>query len=119
MAQRIETDRRSSGGLENLLDVAANFIFVIGVILAAAVLVWQRLFGIVPAVVILINSAIGWLLLRSIAEIIRIQKKMARLPYTGMISGGDQIVVYKCSDCGAMLHSESWCDSCGTSIDAE
>ncbi|QEG21491.1 hypothetical protein [Mariniblastus fucicola] len=119
MARKIESERRNAGGLEGLLDSAAIVLLAVGIIGTVASLVWLKLYGILPALSILINTILVWLLLRSIAEIIRLLKKQAGLPYAGDISYPDATVAYTCSECGAMLHSESRCDSCGANIETD
>ena len=119
MAKRIERERRAAGGLEGTLDFAAIAILVIGIIGAVVTLVLLRFAGVLPAFGILINAALIWLLLRSVAEIIRLLKLQADLPFGGKISNADQTIVYTCSDCGALLHSETRCDYCGASIESD
>lgn len=119
MARKIEAEQQVSGGLESTLDLAAVVMVGLGFLFAMAFILLLKFAGVVPAMGALIASFLVWLLLRSLAEIIRILKKSAGLPYGGRISAARQTRVFTCSECGAMLHSESRCDSCGEKITAE
>lgn len=58
-----------------------------------------------------------WVLLRCIAEGLRLLKKIAGANYQGQITGPRMETVLSCSNCGQMLHSESCCDACGATIE--
>ena len=59
------------------------------------------------------------LLLRCFAEHLRLQKKIAGLPFTGRTSGPTEEIVWSCSQCGHVLHSDTCCDACGAHITQE
>lgn len=64
-----------------------------------------------------IGAAVTWVVLRGLAEIIRLLKKISGLQYSGEISGAESShQYYACSNCGHMLHSETTCDTCGAKI---
>ena len=119
MARRIELERRSTGGLEASLDFAAVALLVAGITVAGVFLIWWRFDGVLPATGLLVNAALSWLLLRSVAEIIRLLKHQNGLPYSGKISAAGESSLYFCSDCDALLHSETRCDSCGATIETD
>jgi hypothetical protein len=119
MARKIETERRSAGGLEATLEAAAIFVFSIGCVSAITMVCIFQLGGLAASIGILFNSFIGYLLLRSIGEIIRLLKKSVDLPFSGQISQGKQYSVFSCSECNSILHSGLRCDSCGAEIDAD
>ena len=62
---------------------------------------------------------INWLLLRCLAENIRLLKKIAGLEYEGSITGPNEETIWSCGNCGQMLHSDNRCDSCGAQIEPE
>ena len=82
------------GGLEGTLDGAALAFFVLGCLAAIAAAPTFKFAGLFVAVGIFACSEQVWLLLRALAELIRIQKKTAGLPYGGKISEAQEQVAY-------------------------
>lgn len=119
MARKIETEQRSAGGLEASLDAASIFVFFIGFVSAIAFVGIFHLGGLVASIGILFISFVAYLLFRSLAEIIRLLKKSAGIPFSGKISQGTLYSVFSCSECNAILHSGLRCDSCGAKIDTD
>jgi predicted RNA-binding Zn-ribbon protein involved in translation (DUF1610 family) len=105
------------GGLEGILDSSGFVVFLIGLLAGIWVLVIAGSTGILLAVTIWTVAFVVRLVLRALAECIRLQKKGVGLPYGGKISKAQETVIYTCSECGAMLHTDSRCESCGRPID--
>ena len=105
-----------SNGLESTLDLAAKALLWLGIIFAGAWLLYFRTSGIVPACIVFFGGFLTWLIFRALAELLRIQKMIAGIEYSGEISSGAEVIVDSCSLCGMMLHSEARCDSCGAQI---
>ena len=105
------------GGLEGKLDIAAWGLLVLGSA-AGFVVLQDRERGFVNTVSIVIEAIIAWLLFRSLAEIIRLLKHQARLPYGGRVSKATEHVeeVWECTACGAPLYDPGICDRCGRQI---
>lgn len=119
-ATRVEKRRLGAGwALESLLDWVAAAIQVLAMIVAAVILVRWRVFpewyGLI-APLVLFSGFIGWALFRCLAEHLRLQKKIAGLPYVGRITGPREEVVWGCSQCGHVLHSNLQCEVCGAQI---
>ena len=104
---------RYQGGLESKLDAAAWIQLVLGLLFAIGLLVFTGGKGIVAVMLVALNSWLAWLVLRAVAEIIRLQKKAAGIPYGGRISEATAVVIEKCSACGAVLYNEERCERCG------
>ena len=117
MARKIETERRTAGGLEDTLDFAAGALLIVGLICAGVTVVWMKFYGVLSAYVIIVSAVLSWFLLKASAEIIRLLKKLNGLPFGGKISQPNQSSVYICSECNAILHSETKCESCGATIE--
>jgi hypothetical protein len=116
-AQRIEKRRLlRAGGLESLVDSAACMLLCVGILISCSALLSMSLLGVVVFFLGLFGSFIQWLLFRCIAELIRLQKKLAGLEYSGAISAAVEETIYTCSNCHVLLHSETRCDSCGSEI---
>jgi hypothetical protein len=110
------------GGLEGFLDVVAWIILVAGVVLAIVPIFLLSFSGIVPSLSIVVAATLSWVLLRAAAEILRLLKHIAGLPYGGRISkpnGPENSVFLRCSNCNSLLHSKLSCDACGEKIQAE
>jgi len=106
-----------SGGLEGTLDSSGFCLFLAGLLAGTWVLATYGSGGILPTLFLWIGPHVMRLILRALAESIRLQKKALCLPYGGKISEAKETVMYACSECGALLHSETRCDSCGRTID--
>ena len=97
MATKVEIRKQGSGGAEAMLDSAAVSIVFLGLLLSA---VSGLLFPYGGAVVIgltLLNTAIAYYLFRALAEIVRLLKHSAGIPFSGRIAAGPITTVYKLS----------------------
>lgn len=120
----LDTKRTNSGGLESTVDFWANLLLLLGIIASFFIVLVGMFAGARPfwfvlflATCVLLASAVVWVVLRSLAEIIRLLKKISGLKYSGEISGAESShQFYACSNCGHMLHSETTCDTCGAKI---
>lgn len=110
---------RHQGGLESKLDAAAWIQLVLGLLFALGLLVFTGGKGIVVVMLVALNSWLAWLVLRAVAEIIRLQKKANGLPYGGRISEATAVIIEKCPSCGAVLYSDDRCERCGNTRDRE
>lgn len=108
-----------SGGLEGTLDVVAKVVLVVAVVNAVAALAVTQGKAWPGVPNILITGTVSWVSLRALAEIIRLLKKSAGLSYGGQISEAEEHVEKTafCAECGALLHSDTRCESCGRTID--
>lgn len=107
------------GGLEGSLDSSAFAVLLMGLVAGIWALFEGGSNGILWAFSLWIVASVSRLVLRALAESIRLQKKGQGLPYAGKISEARETVMYACSECGATLHSESRCDACGRSVEGE
>ena len=120
----LDTKRTASGGLETTVDFWATVLLLLGIISSFFIVLIGMIVGARPfwfvlllATFVAINCAVVWVVLRSVAEIIRLLKKISGLKYSGEISGAESShQFYACSNCGQMLHSETTCDTCGAKI---
>ena len=119
-AQRLEKRRiRRGNGLETLVDIAAMAILTVGMLAATCLLFTFSALGALSSAATLTTALLHWLLLRCIAEHLRLQKRIAGLPFEGQISGPCEDIIWCCSNCGQMLHSAQRCDTCGAQISCE
>ena len=100
-----------------MLDGAAVSIVFLGLSLAAVSGLLFSYGGAVAIGLILLNTAIAYYLFRALADIVRLLKKSAGIPFSGRIAAGPITSLYKCSDCNAILRSGLKCDSCGAEIE--
>lgn len=107
------------GGLESTLDTTALLLMQAAALAAVATLIIAGVAGVLPALLQVIAAWLARLILRALAEHLRLQKRAQGLPYDGQISAPKEDVTYTCSECGAMLHSSTRCDACGRAIEAE
>lgn len=119
-ATRVEKRRLGAGwALESLVDWVATVILILAIVSAVVAFIsWRAIHWPAGSVApqFLLSGFISWLLFRCLAEHLRLQKKIAGLPYVGRISGPREEVVWGCSQCGHVLHSISQCDACGAQI---
>ncbi|MEM9828678.1 MAG: hypothetical protein AAF958_18975 [Planctomycetota bacterium] len=115
--------QRHAANFETLVDASANFWLILGIMVAIANLfsdsvLWWRL---LVSIVMLFGFWLQWLLLRCVAEHLRLQKKIAGLPYSGTISSNKHEFVWNCGNCGQLLYTDTRCEFCGAKIvgDAE
>jgi len=92
---------------------------ILGAIVSLGLLLTFTMWGLIAAVCAMIGAFMNWLLLRCLAEHIRLQKKIAGLDYEGAITGPHEETIGACGNCGQMLHSENRCDSCGAQIESD
>lgn len=107
---------RRAIGLETLVDRAAIAFLVLGLIAGSILLLTFSLWGVLASCLAVFGAIVDWLLLRCLAEHLRLQKKIAGCEFEGAITGSSVETVSVCGNCGQMLHSDSRCDSCGAQI---
>ncbi len=117
MAKKIETRVRGSGGSEAMLDGAAINVLFLGLVLTVTLVALSQFGGWIPASIIFFMTVIAFYSFRALADIIRLLKETAGIPYSGTIASGPLRSEFKCSDCNAILRSGLKCDSCGAEID--
>jgi hypothetical protein len=74
--------------------------------------------GIIACFASLISGFFQWLILRCVAEHLRIQKMIADLPYEGKITGPVEEELWCCSNCGYTLASTTTCAGCGAELES-
>ena len=107
---------RRETGLETLVDITATTLLIFGVLAAFVWLLFFSLLGLAASIATLLGAMFQWLLLRCLAEHLRLQKKIAGEPFEGEITGPREETIWACGNCQTMLHSETRCDSCGAEI---
>lgn len=120
----LDTKRTNSGGLESTIDFWATVLLLLGILSSFFIVLVGMILGAQPfwfvlllATFVALSMAVVWVVLRSLAEMIRLLKKIAGLQYSGEISGAESShQFFSCSNCGQMLHSETTCDTCGAKI---
>lgn len=120
-AQSVEKKRpTNSNSLESLWDLLAVVVLFLGLCTAIGVLLvplfWGSLSGVLFSPLVGFASFSSWLVCRTVAELLRIQKKIAGLSYLGQISCPGSETVLVCSNCQHLLHSIDRCDQCGATI---
>ena len=117
MATKVEIRKQGSGGSEAMLDGAAITVVFLGLLLAVVSGVLVPLGGAAAIGLVLLITTIAYYLFRALADVIRLLKHSAGIPYSGRIAAGPLTSLYKCSDCNAILRSGLKCDSCGAEIE--
>ena len=114
-AERVKKRRLRRGtGLETLVDTTALVLLVIGMSLAALVLLTKLSFnGFVDALQLAMVTFVLWLFLRCLAEGLRLLKKIAGEEFEGRITGPYEDWIYVCSNCNNVLHNDDRCEICG------
>lgn len=102
--------------LESLVDRTAYVLATVQSLTAIVIFVASQGEGSGVAFFMLIGAFLQWLLLRCVAEHLRLQKKLAGVDYEGKISGPTWASVACCSLCKSVLHTEGRCDMCGATI---
>ena len=110
---------RRGNGLETLVDVTAIVVFILGSLIAIVLLLTFSLWGLLAAGSQLLGAFIGWLLLRCLAEHLRLQKKIAGVHFEGHITRAMEQTIWACSNCGQLLHADDRCESCGAQIEPD
>lgn len=100
------------------MDLVAIGFLILGSMVGIGLLITFTLWGLITSISTIIGAFISWLLLRCLAEHIRLQKKIAGLDFEGTITGPNEETIWSCSNCGQILHSENRCDSCGAQIES-
>ncbi len=108
--------RINGTGLETILDFVSVFGLILGALASVLALISLDWPGLAMSGMIASGAFLNWLFLRSIAELIRLQKRIAGLEYSGRISGSYFDSVPTCSNCGSMLHTDVACDGCGARL---
>ncbi|MEZ6095141.1 MAG: hypothetical protein R3C03_13080 [Pirellulaceae bacterium] len=109
---------RNGGGLESLCELAAILSAIVGAILTlfqAGITIYVHELILVPGI-LMFGAAVtwlGWLGWKCVAEHLRLQKKIAGLPYSSEISRPLNSVLYRCGNCSHVTHSETRCEHCG------
>ena len=86
LAQRIEKRRLlRAGGLESLVDTVAYVLLFFGILVSCTALLSMSLLGVVVFLLGCFGAFVQYLLFRCIAELIRLQKKIAGIEYSGTI----------------------------------
>jgi hypothetical protein len=123
--------RTPVNGLETLVELAATVVLATGLIFELVLLVvfviqsrsnesLQPAFWfwiLLASLGTLLHAFVIWLVLRCLAEHLRLQKKIGGLPYEGTITGPKEELVWTCGNCGHRLRSMGQCDFCGAKID--
>ena len=110
------------GGLEQLLDTLANALFIVGLLIAGGQLLLLAirpimLLAALSSALTALSALISWAVFRFMAEVIRLLKKIAGLPYSGELTGGTYQDTYDaCSLCGSRLYSQTRCDHCDARV---
>lgn len=116
-ATPIPKRRRLNGtGLETILDFTALLTLVFGGLASIGIILFAGVAGFLLFCSVAIGSFLNWLLLRSLAELIRLQKRIVGLDYAGRISGSYYDTVPTCGNCGAVLRSDVCCHGCGARL---
>ncbi|WP_442509503.1 hypothetical protein SH528x_001079 [Novipirellula sp. SH528] len=116
-AKPIPKRRRINGAaLESDLDFIAVLALVLGGLALLGIPMFHGVAGFLYFCSVVIGSFLTWLLLRTLAELIRLQKRIAGMDYAGRISGPYYDTVSTCGNCGAMLYSDVCCDGCGARL---
>lgn len=107
---------RNGAGLETLVDTTATVILVLASIVALGLLMTFSLWGVAASACTVLGGYVQWLMLRCLAEHLRLLKKIAGCQFAGRITGPAEETIWICNHCGQMLHSETRCDSCNAEI---
>ena len=121
--EEISAQVRNPRGLEDTLDICASALLMLGIIGAVVLLilgsvVWSFLpaIGLAGGIGLAGSSWFAWLVLRGLAEIVRLQKRANDLPYSGKISQTEKGDAKRCDSCGQILEGTSFCDTCQQSV---
>ena len=113
-----------SGGLESTLAGLAALWLVFGIcsvlIAFTLTLTVNFLMAIIQLVSSLFTTIVVWLIIRALAELIRLGKLQNGLPYSGKISSSNAVTVYNCGKCGAAVHTNvDQCYACGAKFETD
>ncbi len=118
-ARKVRGQSHFHGGLERTLDTTGFVIMNLGTLLSMVALILTRATAFAAVLQLLVAAWVCRVILRALAEHLRLQKRAQGLPYDGQISAAREEVTYACSECGAMLHSATRCESCGRALAGE
>lgn len=110
---------RSGTGLETIADLAAFIALLLGALVAFVLLMTFTWVGALSSLITIVLSTFSWLLLRILAEHLRLLKKIAGHEYQGTITGVSEYTVFACGNCRMMLHNEHTCETCGAKIEID
>ena len=105
-----------SVAFETLVDFVSNIALICGITVALILLVYTKMSGWLVSMAMVPSTLLNWLLLRCLAEHLRLQKKIAGLDYAGRISGSYAADVLVCSNCDSVLKSDVYCLECGARL---
>lgn len=109
---------RRGNSLETRVDFFAILLLIVFVIISLCLLLTFTLAGLVGSVSTLMTGFFQWLILRCVAEHLRLQKMIADLPFEGNITGPIEEEVWCCSKCGYTLQSITDCNGCGAKLES-
>ncbi len=128
-----DSAKPSGDPLEKKLDVFGDVIGIASIVAAVAYLFWMDsgssiagtapIISAIPSLSILAAGAIAWMQFHAAAELIRLLKRLNKLPYQGKISeftveGAEEGELLLCSECGAELARDSGsCPKCGAKLE--
>ncbi|QEG40476.1 hypothetical protein UC8_24880 [Roseimaritima ulvae] len=93
---------------------------MLGALAAIGILLWfQSSVGVLASIATAWGAFAQWLLFSCLAEHLRLQKKLAGERFQGRISGPQEEIIWACSQCHHMLHSETHCEVCRATIVAD
>ncbi len=129
MSDGNQPKRTRTGGIESKLEGVATLYLVLSIfVLIGCIFISQgdpaKSLGISSlwiglGVGALLQGIVFWILFEAGAEVIRLLKKIAGLPYAGRISETDgDAEAFSCSDCGAPVSViDNYCTQCGVKLD--
>ncbi len=128
-----DSSKRSGDPLEKRLDVFGDVIGIASIPAAVAIFFWldsqvsvpgtPPFTSAIPSLGILASGVIVWMQFHAAGEVIRLLKRLNKLPYQGEISaftaeGTGEGEVLLCSECGAELTQDSRaCPKCGATLE--
>lgn len=123
VVDRVKVNHEMTGGVESQIDKVAQVVVVGGVVLGLVALflggksILPRL---VDLIQVILGTAVFFVLLRGLAEIIRLLKHSNGIQYGGSLSKAEDTSPYICGGCGAAVYSR-WdqCNQCGAQIRQE
>lgn len=119
-AERVEKQRLRGGtGLETLVDLTAVGLLILGPFFGVGFALTFTLWGFLAAGLAIAGGFLAWLLLRCLAEHLRLLKQISGLSFDGNITGQQKESIFVCSNCGQMLHADDYCEGCGAEIVSE
>ncbi len=113
----LKRSMRRGRSLETTVDSSATALLVVFSLLSLCLLLTLSLAGLIGAVTTFLTGYFQWLILRCVAEHLRLQKIIADVPFEGQISGPVEVEIWACSNCGNVLHSETQCEICLATIE--